>query len=75
MAQFDNLIDQFNEAIAKVADVWRTQYSGFNDKKIEEFGVAVLRPLSNAGQQLNNYARELDYSLNALIDKGLIHDK
>ncbi len=75
MAQFDNLIDQFNEAIAKVADVWRTQYSSFNDKKIEEFGVAVLRPLSNAGQQLNNYARELDYSLNALIDKGLIHDK
>ena len=75
MAQFNNLIDQFNEAVAKVAEVWRTQHSNFNDKKIEEFGVAVLRPLSNAGQQLDNSARELDYSLNALLDKGLIHDK
>lgn len=74
MAQFNNLIDQFNEAIAKVVEVWRTQHSNFNDKKIEEFGVAVL-PLSNAGQQLDNSAQELDYSLNALLDKGLINDK
>ena len=37
MAQLQNIIDDFNEAIADVADVWQEQRGNFTDSKIEQF--------------------------------------
>lgn len=46
MAQLQNIIDDFNEAIADVADVWQEQRGNFTDSKIEQFGTNILRPVS-----------------------------
>lgn len=53
MAQLQNIIDDFNEAIADVADVWQEQRGNFTDSKIEQFGTNILRPVSIAGARIN----------------------
>lgn len=42
MAQLQNIIDDFNEAIADVADVWQEQRGNFTDSKIEQFGTNIF---------------------------------
>lgn len=72
MARLQNILDDFNEAIADVAVVWQEHRGNFTDNKIEQFGTNILRPISNAGAKLNLQAEQLDSALKKLADQGLI---
>ena len=73
MARLQNILDDFNEAIADVAVVWQEQRGNFTDNKIEQFGTNILRPISNAGAKLNLHAEQLGSTLKKLADQGLIN--
>ena len=51
MARVQNILDDFNEAIADVAVVWQEQRGSFTDNKIEQFGTKfyVLFPMPVPG--------------------------
>lgn len=70
MNQFQNLMDEFNEAISELASTWREQQAGFTDKKIEQFGDQVLRPISDAGAKINAEAEELKSVIQRLKNLG-----
>ena len=70
MARLQNILDDFNEAIADVAVAWQEQRGNFTDNKIEQFGTNILRP--NAGAKLNLQAEQLGSTLKKLADQGLI---
>ena len=72
MARLQNILDDFNEAIADVAVAWQEQRGNFTDNKIEQFGTNILRPISNAGAELNLQAEQLGSTLKKLADQGLI---
>lgn len=72
MARLQNILDDFNEAIADVAVVWQEQRGSFTDNKIEQFGTNVLRPISDVGARLNLQAEQLSATLKKLADQGLI---
>ena len=72
MSNYKTIIDEFNEALRDVANVWKEQKNSFSDPKIEEFGVSVLQPLSLAGGKINQQAQALDDALQKLKNKGLI---
>ena len=72
MARLQNILDDFNEAIADVAVAWQEQRGNFTDNKIEQFGTNILRPISNAGAKLNLQAEQLGSTLKKLADQGLI---
>ena len=72
MARLQNILNDFNEAIADVAVVWQEQCGNFTDNKIEQFGTNILRPISNAGTKLNLQAEQLGYALKKLANQGLI---
>ena len=63
MAHLQNIIDDFNEAIADVAAVWQEQRGNFTDSKIEQFGTNILRPVSDAGAKINIQAEQLNTAL------------
>lgn len=44
MARLQNILDDFNEAIADVAVAWQEQRGNFTNNKIEQFGTNILRP-------------------------------
>lgn len=71
MMQFQNIIDEFNEAIAELANVWRDQQVGFTDKKIQKFGTEILRPISDAGAKINGQAERLTAAIRRLRDCNL----
>lgn len=55
MARLQNILNDFNEAIADVAVAWQEQRGNFTDNKIEQFGTNILRPiLVNEGAGLHN---------------------
>ena len=62
MARLQNILDDFNEAIADVAVAWQEQRGNFTDNKIEQFGTNILRPIS----------KQLGSTLKKLADQGLI---
>ena len=72
MAQLQNIIDDFNEAIADVADVWQEQRANFTDSKIEQFGTNILRPVSIAGARINVQAEQLNAAIKKLAECDLI---
>lgn len=72
MAQLQNIIDDFNEAIADVADVWQEQRGNFIDSKIEQFGTNILRPVSIAGARINVQAEQLNAAIKKLAECDLI---
>lgn len=72
MARLQNILDDFNEAIADVAVAWQEQRGNFTDNKIEQFGTNILRPISNAGAKFNLQAEQLGSTLKKLADQGLI---
>lgn len=72
MARLQNIIDDFNEAIADVAVVWQEQRSNFTDSKIEQFGSNILRPVSNAGAKINIQAEQLGMAIKKLAECDLI---
>ena len=72
MAQLQNIIDDFNEAIADVADVWQEQRGNFTDSKIELFGTNILRPVSIAGARINVQAEQLNAAIKKLAECDLI---
>ncbi len=72
MAQLQNIIDDFNEAIADVADVWQEQRGNFTDSKIERFGTNILRPVSIAGARINVQAEQLNAAIKKLAECDLI---
>ena len=72
MAQLQNIIDDFNEAIADVADVWQEQGGNFTDSKIEQFGTNILRPVSIAGARINVQAEQLNAAIKKLAECDLI---
>lgn len=72
MAQLQNIIDDFNEAIADVAVVWQEQRGNFIDSKIEQFGTNILRPVSIAGARINVQAEQLNAAIKKLAECDLI---
>lgn len=72
MARLQNIIDDFNEAIADVAVVWQEQRGNFTDSKIEQFGTNILRPVSNAGAKINIQAEQLNTAIKKLAECDLI---
>ena len=72
MTRFQNIIDDFNESIHDVAFVWQSQRENFKDKKIEDFGVNVLRPVSDSSYKINSEAERLKETLKKLVDLDLI---
>lgn len=72
MAQLQNIIDDFNEAIADVAVVWQEQRGNFTDSKIEQFGTNILRPVSIAGARINVQAEQLNAAVKKLAECDLI---
>lgn len=72
MAHLQNIIDDFNEAIADVAAVWQEQRGNFTDSKIEQFGTNILRPVSNAGARINIQAEQLNTAFKKLVECDLI---
>lgn len=72
MAQLQNIIDDFNEAIADVADVWQEQRGNFTDSKIEQFVTNILRPVSIAGARINVQAEQLNAAIKKLAECDLI---
>lgn len=72
MARLQNIIDEFNEAIADVAVAWQEQRDNFTDSKIEQFGTNILRPVSNAGAKINVQAEQLNTIIKKLAECDLI---
>lgn len=72
MTRFQNVIDDFNESIYDVAFVWQAQRENFTDKKIEDFGLNVLRPVSDSSYKINCEAERLKDTLKKLADLDLI---
>lgn len=72
MARLQNILNDFNEAIADVAVVWQEQRGIFTDDKIEQFGTNILRPISDAGAKINLQAEQLGSALKKLAEQGLI---
>lgn len=72
MARLQNILNDFNEAIADVAVVWQEQRSGFSDDKIEQVGMKILRPISDAGAKINLEAEQLYSTLKKLTELGLV---
>lgn len=72
MAHLQNIIDDFNEAIADVAAVWQEQRGNFTDSKIEQFGTNILRPVSDAGAKINIQEEQLNTALKKLVECDLI---
>lgn len=72
MARLQNIIDDFNEAIADVAVAWQEQRDNFTDSKIEQFGTNILRPVSNAGTKINVQAELLNTIIKKLAEYDLI---
>lgn len=72
MARLQNILNDFNEAIADVAVVWQEQRGIFTDDKIEQFGTNILRPISDAGAKVNLQAEQLGSALKKLAEQGLI---
>lgn len=72
MARLQNIIDDFNEAIADVAVVWQEQRGNFTDSKIEQFGTNILRPVSNASAKINVQAEQLNTAIKKLVECDLI---
>ena len=72
MAHLQNIIDDFNEAIADVAAVWQEQRGNYTDSKIEQFGTNILRPVSDAGAKINIQAGQLNTALKKLVECDLI---
>lgn len=70
MARLQNILDDFNEAIADVAVAWQEQRGNFTDNKIEQFGTNILRPISNAGAKLNLQAEQLGSTLKKISGSG-----
>ena len=72
MVHLQNIIDDFNEAIADLAVVWQEQRSCFIDSKTEQFGSNILRPVSSAGARINIQAEQLNAAIKKLAGCGLI---
>lgn len=72
MSDYRTVIDEFNEALREVANVWREQRDLFSDPKIEEFGVSVLQPLSLVGKNLKQQREAVDDAIRKLENRGLI---
>lgn len=72
MNRLQNLIDDFNEALADVAIVWQEQRYNFSDNKMEQFGTNILKPLSDAGANINIQAQQLNLAIKKLADNDLI---
>lgn len=53
MAHFQNVMDDFNENIGRIAEIWQKQQNNFIDHKIEEFCTEILQPLSDAASKIN----------------------
>lgn len=53
MAHFQNVIDDFNENIGKIAEIWQKQQNNFTDHKIEALCTETLQPLSDAASKIN----------------------
>lgn len=72
MANYKNVIEDFNRSLWEVATVWREQRDNFSDPKIEQFGTQILQPLSTASERINQQVGQVDDAIHKLMEKGLL---
>lgn len=72
MAHFQNVMDDFNEAIGRVSEIWQKQQNNFTDHKIEEFCTETLQPLSDAASKINLQAHIIKEIIKKLAAYDLI---
>ena len=74
MSRYSSILLEFNDIIADLAHVWEEQYGQYNDKKIEMFGMNIIRPISVAGAKINEQSDNLLNCLKRLSELDILRD-
>ena len=75
MAQFQALSQDFYEAVAGLAQTWRTEGVGWQDMKAEQFSVRIMTPVSDQCRKINESLTQMDLILSRMLAEGLIDSK
>lgn len=75
MARYRNLSADFNEATNRLAQVWRSESTGWQDEKAKQFSERVMIPISNECGTINRLIEQMDTILTRLLDTNLINEK
>lgn len=72
MKRFDSTIMEFQEVYNQFVSIWKRECVNITEKKVAQFSVATVHPLSESAKKLLLCAMDLRSSLEVLEKKDII---
>ncbi len=75
MDSFNGIIDEYCDIFSNIARVWNAGQGSWKDEKSKEFGVHIIRPISESGKRIMEAAADMNLTLNKMHIDDIIQDK
>lgn len=72
---FNGIVDEYRDIFSNIARVWNASQESWKDEKAKEFGIHIIRPISESGKRIMEAAANMNLTLNKMHIDDIIQDK